>query len=240
MESKEERRRRESRERTRRWRERHPEYAERARELRRKWYDENRDAVRSRSKERNRARYADNPEPIRAQNRAWYQQNKEQRHEYYLRRKAAEPADRRRQRERERTRRRYLSDPAAWLAHQKDWRQRNPDKAHAYVRASHSKRRDAANGDSFTTAQWLALLEYHGGRCAYCGSNVRIEIDHRVPLIRGGTNTIENILPACRSCNRRKNQKTEEEFRALLQQERRQGLGLGLDGLDGNAGTTRS
>ena len=33
--------------------------------------------------------------------------------------------------------------------------------------------------------------------------------------------------------------RTEEEFRALLQRERRQGLELGL-GRDGNAGTTRS
>lgn len=240
MESKEERRRREARERTRRWRERHPEYAERARERQRKRYEENRNEILARSKERQRARYAENPQPIRARNRAWYQRNKDQRHEYYLRRKAAEPADSRRQRARERTRRRYLSDPAGWLARQKDWRQRNPEKAHAYVRTSHSKRREASKGGSFTTAQWLALLDRHGRRCAYCGSNVQIEIDHRIPLIRGGSNTIENILPACRSCNRRKNRRTEDEFRELLQRERRQGLELGPEGLDGNAGTTRS
>ena len=240
MGSNEERRTRAAREATRRWRERHPEYAARARELRRKWYEENRDEVLARTKERQRAQYAANPEPIRERNRAWYQKNKDQRHAYYLKRKAAEPGERRRERERERTRRRYLSDPAAWLARQKDWRQRNPEKAHAYVRTSHSKRRDASKGESFTTAEWLALLEHHGGRCAYCGSRVQIEIDHRVPLIRGGSNTIENILPACRTCNRRKNRRTEEEFRELLQRERRQGLALGLEGLDGNAGTTRS
>jgi 5-methylcytosine-specific restriction endonuclease McrA len=37
-----------------------------------------------------------------------------------------------------------------------------------------------------------------------------------VPLCRGGSNEISNILPACRHCNRRKHRKTEEEFRALL------------------------
>jgi 5-methylcytosine-specific restriction endonuclease McrA len=69
---------------------------------------------------------------------------------------------------------------------------------------------------------------------------VLIEIDHRIPLTRGGSNLIDNILPACRRCNRRKGTMTEEEFRGFLQREKRQGLGLGLDGLDGNAGTTRS
>jgi hypothetical protein len=240
VESEEERKRREARERTRRWRERHPDHAEQARERQRQRYGENRDEILARGNARRRARYAENPEPTRARNRAWYQQNKDERHDYYLRRKASQPADLRRQRERERTRRRYLHDPARWLARQKDWRQRNPAKAHAYVRTSASKRRDASKGLSFTTAQWLALLEYHGGRCAYCGSNVLIEIDHRIPLIRRGSNTIDNILPACRRCNRRKHQRTEEEFRALLQRERRQGLELGLEGLDGNAGTTRS
>jgi hypothetical protein len=35
-------------------------------------------------------------------------------------------------------------------------------------------------------------------------------------LARGGTNYIENILPACRRCNTRKRLLTEEEFRARL------------------------
>jgi 5-methylcytosine-specific restriction endonuclease McrA len=240
VESKDERTKRQAREAVRRWRERHPEYVERARALRREWYEKNRAEVLARSKERQRARYAENPDPIRERNRAWYQRNRAQRHAYYLKRKAAEPAEVRRRRERERTRRRYLSNPAAWLARQKDWRGRNPEKAHAYVRAATIKRSRAAGGQSFTSAEWLGLLAYHGGSCAYCGSKVLIEIDHRIPLARGGSNLIDNILPACRSCNRRKRTKTEEEFRELLQRERRQGLGLGLDGLDGNAGTTRS
>jgi 5-methylcytosine-specific restriction endonuclease McrA len=240
VESKEERRKREARERVRRWRAQHPEYKERARERQKEWYEQNKSERQAKNRENQRARYALDPEPIRARNRAWYQNNKDQRHDYYLRRKAAEPEDQRRQRERERTKRRYLSDPAGWLASQKNWRERNPEKAHAYTRASHGKRRAATKGVSFTTAEWLALLERHGGRCAYCGSDFGIEIDHRIPLNRGGSNTIENILPACRRCNRRKNQKTEEEFRELLQRERRQGLELGREGLDGNAGTTRS
>jgi 5-methylcytosine-specific restriction endonuclease McrA len=237
VEPNEERKKRQAREATRRWRERHPEYAERARVRRQEWYAANRAEIRARGNAAERARYAENPEPTRARNRAWYQKNKEKRHNYYLIRKAAEPAERRRQRERERTRRRYQTDPAAWLARQKDWRERNPAKARAYVRASNIKRRRAGGAESFTSAEWLLLLARHAGRCAYCGSAERIEIDHRIPLARGGSNAIDNLLPACRNCNRRKHLMTEEDFRAFLQRERAQGLG---DGRDGNAGTTRS
>jgi 5-methylcytosine-specific restriction endonuclease McrA len=99
---------------------------------------------------------------------------------------------------------------------------------------------ERAGGQSFSAAEWLASLAHHAGACAYCGSKVLIEIDHRVPLTRGGSNLIENIIPACRRCNRRKGTMTEEEFRSSLQRERRQGLEVGLEGLDGNAGTRRS
>ena len=239
MESKEERRKRDARERTRRWREQHPESAERSRERARQRYQENKDEERARSREYKRQRYSTDREGVLATNKAWYERNRERMRAYDRRHRLAN-LDRIRADDRERSRARYAADPAAWQRYLKEWRLENPEKSHAYVRAATIKRRLAAGGKSFSAAEWLQLLAHHGGACAYCGSKVLIEIDHRIPLIRGGSNTIENILPACRNCNRRKNRKTEEEFRELLQRERRQGLELGLDGLDGNAGTTRS
>ncbi len=83
-------------------------------------------------------------------------------------------------------------------------------------RAIRSRRRALAAGaaGSFTAAEWRALVERHGARCAYCGGEGPLEIEHRVPLSRGGTNDISNIVPACRGCNARKHDKTDEEFRA--------------------------
>ena len=46
------------------------------------------------------------------------------------------------------------------------------------------KRRRAAGGQSFSAVEWLALLAHHNGSCAYCGSKVLIEIDHRIPLLK--------------------------------------------------------
>ena len=197
MESKEERRkRREARERTRRWHERHPEYKERAEELRLRRYELNGDAIRAKERERRHQLYAIDPERTRAINRKWYSRNRDQRHEYYLKRKAAEPEDSRRAREREKSRRRYQKDPKKRGEYLKEWRKRNPEKSHAYLSRSNIQRPRAIGLESFTTAEWFALVARYEARCAYCGAKGPLEMDHRVPLCRGGTNTIDNILPA--------------------------------------------
>ena len=50
-------------------------------------------------------------------------------------------------------------------------------------------------------AQWMALQEAWGG-CAYCGAaGVALQRDCVLALSRGGRYTLDNIVPACRSCN---------------------------------------
>ena len=39
--------------------------------------------------------------------------------------------------------------------------------------------------------------------CIDCGSNENIEVGHAVPVKLGGTNDPANLIPQCRSCNRR-------------------------------------
>lgn len=53
--------------------------------------------------------------------------------------------------------------------------------------------------------EWGAQLEYFGKRCAYCGIYMKVcTRDHVQPISRGGANTIDNVIPACKSCNSRK------------------------------------
>jgi 5-methylcytosine-specific restriction endonuclease McrA len=69
--------------------------------------------------------------------------------------------------------------------------------------------------------EWIWLLQLWNWTCAYCGkTGVALQPDHRVPLARGGSNAIDNILPACPSCNQRKALMSEGEFRARLAAER--------------------
>lgn len=43
-----------------------------------------------------------------------------------------------------------------------------------------------------------------GNRCAYCGSDENLTLDHVRPKTRGGRDETHNLVPACRSCNQAK------------------------------------
>lgn len=51
---------------------------------------------------------------------------------------------------------------------------------------------------------WQAILARFGNRCAYCGTDGRLQQDHRLPVHLGGLTTVANIVPACPPCNSRK------------------------------------
>jgi 5-methylcytosine-specific restriction endonuclease McrA len=96
-------------------------------------------------------------------------------------------------------------------------------KAHPEVlqaKSSGYRARARAAEGQFTSAEWRALVERYGGKCAYRGEVGPLQVDHRTPLSHGGTNSIDNVLPACGRCNRGKGQLTEAEFRARLAAER--------------------
>src|ERR1043165_9306854 len=58
------------------------------------------------------------------------------------------------------------------------------------------------------------------GHCWYCGKLMNpwndFTIDHMDPRTQGGGDEITNLVPACKSCNSRKNAKTVEEYRGYL------------------------
>lgn len=58
------------------------------------------------------------------------------------------------------------------------------------------------------------------GRCWYCGVALppfdEWEIEHQHPRSRGGSNTIENLVAACRRCNALKGPRTVEEYRRRI------------------------
>jgi len=63
--------------------------------------------------------------------------------------------------------------------------------------------RAGASRNDFTREQWLLLQETFQHRCAYCGRRAKGHLtqDHVTPLSKGGAHTLNNIVPACQSCN---------------------------------------
>lgn len=63
------------------------------------------------------------------------------------------------------------------------------------------RRRVAAADNDLTDEQWSALIDAWGG-CAYCGAtDAALQRECVLAISRGGRYTLDNVVPACRSCN---------------------------------------
>lgn len=49
-----------------------------------------------------------------------------------------------------------------------------------------------------------AIIAHYKGQCQYCGAGEAAEVEHIVPLAKGGRDVLENVTLACFGCNRRK------------------------------------
>lgn len=119
-------------------------------------------------------------------------------------------------------------DPEAHRERVRTWRLANKDKRNAYARrwarehpaeqGLFDVRRRARKNNApgrHTTAEWVALCWASGWVCVYCAAPLHVKTatrDHKVPLSRGGGDSIDNIVLACRSCNSRKHTLTDLEF----------------------------
>lgn len=70
-----------------------------------------------------------------------------------------------------------------------------------------------------TEREWGDLVRAHGRRCAYCDRPLgllEVHKDHVIPVSRGGSDGIDNIVPACKPCNSEKHRMTADEYREYL------------------------
>lgn len=59
-----------------------------------------------------------------------------------------------------------------------------------------------APGNGVTPSEWRDVLTAFGHCCAYCLQHLDApEMDHVVPLARGGAHDPSNVVPACSQCN---------------------------------------
>ena len=101
------------------------------------------------------------------------------------------------------------------------WRKNHPQEAKTtgaarrkarpeFHRTTEARRRARRKGlpNTLTVEQWEAIKQVYRYRCAYCGAKEAkkhpLTQDHVVPIKKGGGTTMDNIVPACRSCNSKK------------------------------------
>ncbi len=75
--------------------------------------------------------------------------------------------------------------------------------------------RNAQRRKKLTPRQWKSALDRWGHKCVYCGRPVADKVankDHFVPLHRGGTLEVHNVVPACPTCNRKKHDTEPLEY----------------------------
>ena len=94
----------------------------------------------------------------------------------------------------------------------KEYREHNKDKLKEY---RHKRRAlKLGNGGSYTKAQWLDTLEYFDYKCAYTGECIKhsCHVEHIVPISKGGTSYIWNLVPSTASANLSKQNRDMEEW----------------------------
>ena len=197
------------------------------------WKEANRDKVRAnaraysdRHRESERTRLAAyreaNRETLREKAREYYENNKDQHAAAVKRWQEANP------------------EQAA--ARHRRWTERNPDgarmKTHRF-RANHPERikkyadehkpeacakqkvrlkRIKSSSSHYTHGDWIYILEFQGYKCIYCSIDIRNdnEVDHWMPIARGGSNARENIQGCCGDCNRSKASRHPLEYEASI------------------------
>ena len=68
-------------------------------------------------------------------------------------------------------------------------------------------KRIANNGGFHSRTEWKELKEKYNFTCPACKKSepeIKLTKDHILPLLRGGTNNIENLQPLCKICNSKK------------------------------------
>ena len=177
---------------------------EKVAESKREWERQNREKVNLRL-----LTYAnDNREVRRATGRRSYHRHKEE-----ARFKRAQPDAKLTKRLYDE--RRYEDQAETIKARVRAWGKKNPEIVLAQSRNKRARLRGAPGTHSPADIQ--LQLKAQGSHCWWCSKKLAAyHVDHKIPLIRGGANSPDNLCLACPKCNLKKGKKTPAEWNGRL------------------------
>jgi len=157
--------------------------------------------------EKRRAHHAKNRDRDNAQNRDWYGANREYRRSQ-IKKYAAEHSED----TKIRSDKWYRNNRARHYATCRAWVAAHPEAVRAFWQRRSALERNAPG--SVSAGDLCRLYDQQKGCCHYCGVYMknRFEVDHYIPLSRGGTHEPGNIVLACMPCNRSKGNKLPADF----------------------------
>jgi len=162
-----------------------------------------------------RERYANNPEPIKEYKRQWRKSNPEK-YQAQLRRNKDRYSERYAESQRDAVSRYYQNNKNDRKEYIAEWKKDNIEKCRTYQQRRRMKINEV--GGDFSSDELEERIEEQGCMCFYCSHPLEDDyhVDHYVPISKGGSNSIENIVIACPSCNFAKNARDPHEFMASI------------------------
>jgi 5-methylcytosine-specific restriction endonuclease McrA len=152
-----------------------------------------------------------NKEKVYADNRRWLKENRDRVRVYQLRRYHLNANG-----DRDKRLAYYQANRVRLLEQNRQWSKENMEQRR--VITSRFRMKKYGNRGEFTAEELKIVYNQQAGRCWYCSQEVgdTWHTDHRVPLSRGGSNEIGNIVITCPQCNLSKGRKLPHEWNGRL------------------------
>ena len=116
-------------------------------------------------------------------------------------------------------------DAAFWrevYANDRRQKERRLEYQRAYHQSPGQRKRRARNQRAFIRRQRERIFVRDGWLCVYCWQKRprrRLVIDHKMPIVLGGSDDDSNLVTSCRKCNRAKGTMTYDEYMLMLNPE---------------------
>lgn len=95
------------------------------------------------------------------------------------------------------------------------WRYMTDESFRLYHRSKSKRRKAQERGSTAlmlsTDQLWRRWVQF-GHECAYCGAGGDLQVEHVIPISKGGEHHLGNIVPACQRCNFSKGRANAEQW----------------------------